>query len=187
VFIGGDGKFKIKTLRRPTDYASADKTIDYDDIVLKSISRTSLGSVRNDITINYNQDYGQDQFLSSETTSDSGANSSQSNDVEGVNQVLKLELDADTLDSTTATQLADAYLTIFKDRKTILTFDCPRSKYNDLEIGDIVDFENWDTNIKIYGTALVNSTGDSTADYYMVTDITKRPNGCSIKAIKVSE
>ena len=176
VFISGDGKFKIKTLRRAGDYASADKTIDFNDINLKSISRTSLGAVRNDITINYNQDYGQDQFVSHVNTTDS---TSQGTTVNGVSQSLKLELDADTLDSTTATQLADAYKTIFKDRKVMIDFECLRPTYNDLEIGDIVLFSNWDSNIKIYGAAMGT-------DYYLITSISKKPNGCSVRAIKVS-
>jgi len=176
VFIGGDGKFKIKTLRRTGDYSGEDKTIDFNDINLKSISRTSLGAVRNDITINYNHDYGQNQFISSINTTDA---TSQGTTVSGMNQALKLELDADTLDSTTATQLADAYMTIFKDRKIILDFECLRPTYNDLEIGDIVKFSNWDTNIKLYGTAMGT-------DYYIISSISKKPNGCSVKAIKVS-
>jgi hypothetical protein len=176
VFISGDGKFKIKTLRRTGDYASADKTIDFNDINLKNISRTSLGAVRNDITINYNQDYGQDQFVSNVNTTDA---TSQGTTVNGVSQSLKLELDADILDSTTATQLADAYKTIFKDRKVILDFECLRPTYNDLEIGDIVLFSNWDSNIKIYGAAMGT-------DYYLITSISKKPNRCSLKAIKVS-
>ena len=176
VFIGGDGKFKIKTLRRTGDYSGEDKTIDFNDINLKSISRTSLGAVRNDITINYNHDYGQNQFISSINTTDA---TSQGTTVSGMNQALKLELDADTLDSTTATQLADAYMTIFKDRKIIIDFECLRPTYNDLEIGDIVKFSNWDTNIKLYGTAMGT-------DYYIISSISKKPNGCSVKAIKVS-
>jgi len=176
VFIGGDGKFKIKTLRRTGDYSGSDKTIDFNDISLKSISRTSLGVVRNDITINYNHDYGQNQFISSVNTTDA---TSQGTTVNGVSQALKLEFDADTLDSTTATQLADAYKTIFKDRKVILDFECLRPYYNDLEIGDIVLFSNWDSNIKIYGAAMGT-------DYYLITSISKKPNGCSVKAIKVS-
>jgi len=176
VFVGGNGKFKIRTLRRTGDYASADKTIDFNDISLKSISKTSLGAVRNDITINYNKDYGQDQFVSNVNTTDS---TSQGTTVNGVSQSLKLELDADILDSTTATQLADAYKTIFKDRKVILDFECLRPYYNDLEIGDIVLFSNWDSNIKIYGAAMGT-------DYYLITSISKKPNGCSVKAIKVS-
>jgi len=177
VFIGGDGKFKIKTLRRTGDYSSVDKTIDFNDMSLKSISRTSLGAVRNDITINYNQDYGQDQFISiANPTADA---TSTGTTVDGYKQTLKLELDADTLDSTTATQLADAYMTIFKDRKIILDFECKRPTYNDLEIGDIVTFSNWDSTIKLYGTAMGT-------DYYLITNISKKPNGCSVKAIKVS-
>ena len=177
VFIGGDGKFKIKTLRRTGDYSSVDKTIDFNDMSLKSISRTSLGAVRNDITINYNQDYGQNQFISSANpTADA---TSTGTTVDGYKQTLKLELDADTLDSTTATQLADAYMTIFKDRKVILDFECKRPTYNDLEIGDIVTFSNWDSTIKLYGTAMGT-------DYYLITNISKKPNGCSVKAIKVS-
>ncbi len=149
VFIGGDGKFKIKTLRRPADYTAADKTIDFKDIDLKGISRTSLGGVRNDITVKYNQDYGKDQFLSSVNDTDG---TSQGANVNGIAQALKLELDADTLDSTTATQLADAYKTIFKDRKNVIQFDCKRAIYNELEIGDDINFANWDDSIKIYGT-----------------------------------
>ena len=176
VFIGGDGKFKIRTLRLTGDYDDVDKTIDFNDINLKNISRTSLGAVRNDITINYNQDYGQNQFISNVNTTDS---TSQGTTVNGLNQALKLEMDADTLDATTATQLADAYETIFKNRKIVLNFDCVRPAYNDLEIGDIVKFSNWDSNIKIYGTAMGT-------DYYIISNISKNPNKCSVKAIKVS-
>ena len=130
VFVSGNGKYKIKTLRR--SYSSANKTIDFNDCNLKSISRTSLGGVRNDITIDYNKDYGQDQFLSSITpTADA---TSVANSVNGYNQNLKMKMDADIIDSTTATKLAEAYRDIFKDRKIIIDFDCGRAKYNDLEI-----------------------------------------------------
>ena len=176
VFIGGDGKFKVKTLRRTDDYDAADKTIDYYDINLKSISKTPLGGVRNDIIINYNYDYGQDQFLSSVNDTDS---TSQGTSSSGNNQTLKLEIDADTLDSDTATQLADAYKETLKGQKVVINFNCLIPKYNDLEIGDIILFSNWDSKIKIYGTAMGT-------DYYMVSSISKTPFGCSIKAIKVS-
>ena len=36
VWLSGDGKFKIRTLLRPSDTFSADKTIDFNDINLKS-------------------------------------------------------------------------------------------------------------------------------------------------------
>jgi len=176
VFLSGDGNFKIKTLRRVGDYSSSDKTIDYREINLNSISRTKLGAVRNDITINYNHDYGQDQNLSHVNTTDA---TSIGTGVDGVGDALKLELDADAiLDDSTATQFADAYLQTFKDRKPILDFVCKVPKYNDLEIGDIVDFSNWDSNIDIYGDAM--------GGYWMVTDISKAIKKTTIKVIKVS-
>lgn len=181
VFISGDGKFKIKTLKRDGDYSSSDKnkTIDYKDIKNLKISRTPLNNVRNNITINYNYDYGQDQNLSQANTEDA---TSQGTTVSGNNQELKLILDADgILDLTTATQLADAYLQTFKDRKVIIKIDCIRPQYLDLEIGDIIQFSNWDTNVKLYGSALNESN-----DYFMITDIDKKLNNISIEVIQVS-
>jgi hypothetical protein len=175
VFIGGDGKFKIKTLQKAADYGSANKTIDYVDINLKGISKTPLSQIKNDVTVNYDFDYMDEVFKKSKNrTATVTANST------GNNQVFKLKLDASAiLDETTADNLAIAYKDIFKDQKVVLDFDCLRPYYNDLEMGDIIKFENWDSKIKIYGTAMGT-------DYYMISDISKRPSGCSIKAIKVS-
>ena len=184
VWMSANGKFKIRTLLRPSTTQSIawaqDKIIDYRDITLKSISRSPIDAVRNSVVTNYDYDYGEESFKSqTSAATDSGSNSSQSDDVEGFNQVLKLELDTDTLDSTTAGNIRAAHLNIFKDRKVILDFDCHRPLYNDLEITDVIKFENWDSKIKIYGTAMGT-------DYYMITSISKKPFGCSIKAIKVS-
>lgn len=177
VYLSGDGKFKIKTLRQPDDYSGSDKTIDYNKINLSSISRTALGAVRNEIAINYNKDYGQDQFLGHYSTTVDATSSGTG--VDGYNQDLSLEMDADTLDTPTATQLANAYQTIMKDRKVVLNFTTTTPEYNDLEIGDIIDFKNWDTNIKLYGDAMGS-------DYFMVSSIQKKVKTCTIKAIKVS-
>lgn len=174
VFISGDGKVNIRTLRRSGDYSASDKTIDYKDINLKSISKTKLNSVRNDITVNYAQDYVQDQFKKTVNVTDS---TSAGTTVNGNNQSLKLETDADVIDTTTATAIANAYLHIFKDRKNIITLSTLTPKYNDLEIADIIDFSNWDSNIKIFGASM---TG-----YWMVTSIAKKVNGADIALIQV--
>tara|TARA_B100001939_G_scaffold337582_1_gene342085 strand:+ start:2502 stop:4691 length:2190 start_codon:yes stop_codon:yes gene_type:complete len=175
VFVSSSGKYKIKTLKRT--YSSADKTIDFNDINLKSIKQTRLNNVRNNVSVNYNYDYAKEQYMSrvnpSENTTSSG------NTVDGYKQSLRLEINADVNDSTTATQIADSFLTILKDRKVVLDFDCLRPKYNDLEIGDIILFSNWSSNIKIYGDSMGT-------DYYIIQSISKQPDGCSIKAIKVS-
>jgi len=176
VWLSGDGKFKIRTLLRPGDSFSTDKTIDYNDINIKSISKSPLNTVRNDITVNYNYDYGQDQNLSQVNTTDS---TSAGTTVNGNNQTLKLKLDAEgIIDSTTATQLADGYKAIFKDRKVVLEFDIINPKYNDLEITDHITFSNWDSNLKLYGAAF-------SSDVFIIQSISKKVNGCSIKAIKV--
>jgi hypothetical protein len=178
VWISGDGKFKIRTLLRPTDTWAEDKTVDFNDINLKSISKTALNNVRNNITVNYNYDYVKEESLDHSTSATDST--SQGTTVSGYNVSggLSLIMDGDTLDSTTANQMADAYVEIFKDRKVILGFDCIRPLYNDLEITDIITFSNWDSNLKLYGTAF-------SSDYFIVSDISKRPDGCSIKAIKV--
>ena len=198
VFIGGDGKFKIKTLRRTDDYSSADQSINFHDITLDKVGKTALNTVKNSILIKYDHDYGAKQNKSEATATDS---TSQGTTVSGYNQTMKLELDAnEVLDSTTATKLAEAYLEIMKDRHDTVNFSCVRPKYNHLEIGDIINFSNWPSDLKIYGQTMGGSW-DSTTDtfssvtttwdnmaagYFIVADITKTVNGCSIKAIKVS-
>ena len=79
----------------------------------------------------------------------------------------------------TETKLAKVSQFLIDDiEKNTVDFSCMSPKYNHLEIGDIIDFSNWDAGLKIYGSAM--------AGYFIVSDITKRVNGCSIKAIKVS-
>ncbi|MFQ6611381.1 MAG: hypothetical protein ACE5D7_11380, partial [Fidelibacterota bacterium] len=161
VWISGDGKFKIRTLLRSTDTWNSDKTINYRDIKNIKISKTPLSSVRNEIVINYAHDYGQEQNLKqAKPTKDA---TSTGTTVDGYKQDLKLILDADfildddTAGNTAGKGLADAYMNVFKDRKNIIKFDCLRPEYLDLEIGDIIQFSNWDTNVKLYGTALNES------------------------------
>ena len=184
VWASGDGRIKIRSSLLPTTYSTsytANKVVDYNNIIFKSISRTPLNNVRNDIDINYRYDHIQKQPLK---TSNSTDGTSKGTTVDGYNYSdgLKLELVADAiLDGTTAGKLAVAYKNIMKDRKVIIKFDCATPRYNDLEITDIITFKNWDTKIKLYGTAM------STTDYFIVKDISKSVNGCSITAIKVDE
>ena len=177
-YFGGDGKARIRTLMRPTDSFSRDVIINFDDINLKSIYKTKLNTVRNDITINYNYDYGTDQNLSEVNKSDS---TSKGTTVDGNNQTLKYNVDAENIiDDTTATKMANGYKAILKDRKIKIDFDILTPKHNDLEITDHFNFTNFDESIKLYGTAYSN-------DIFMITSISKTPEGCSIKAIKVDD
>ena len=76
--------------------------------------------------------------------------------------------------------MANGYKEIFKDRKVQIEFDVMTAKHNDLEITDHITFSNWDTNLKLYGNSF-------NSDIFLVVSISKRVNGCSIKAIKVDE
>ena len=176
VFFSGSGKFKIKTLLLPSSTWGLEETIDFSEINIKNIGRTSLNNVRNKIIINYAEDYARDKMMESTTATDS---TSTGTTVDGFGDTLTLELDADCiLDSTTADNLRNAYKSHYKDRKVIIDFDIVSPKYNDLEITDFISFSNWDANLKLYGTAF-------SSDVFIIQSISKKVNGCSISALKV--
>ena len=182
VFVSGNGKVKMATRKRREH--SHVKIINYEDIKLKDISLTPINNVRNDITVNYDYDYGSDQTLSSRNSNDAtsagGSSSGYAIEPSDLTSYMKFSIDAnEVLSYTTAGRIADMYLAYFKDRFPVIKFECLRPYYNDLEVGDSIKFENWDSKIKIYGTAMAT-------DYYIITNIGKTPTGCSIQAIKVS-
>ena len=181
VFISGDGKVKIKTLQSVGDYTSADQTINFDDINLNKISKTSLNGLKNEIIVKYNYDIGSKETLSEVTSSDS---TSQGSTVNGFNKKGSVEFVSNTIiDDTTATKLADAYKGLMKSRKNILEFSTNSPKYNHLEIGDIINFTNF-TEPKIYGTEV--NDGD-TNKYYIISDISKSITSANIECIQVGD
>ena len=176
IFISGNGKFKIETLREYGDYTAARRTIDYNDITLNKIGKTSLGFVKNSVLVRYNHDYGTKQNKSEATATDA---TSQGTTVNGFNETMQYEIEANEIvDATTAGKLATAYMKFMKDRKDTIDFNCVRPKYNNLEIGDVIDFSNWDSNLQLYGTAM--------SGFYIIQKISKSLTGCSINAIRVT-
>ena len=178
-FLSAGKTFKTATLEKDADYASGDaiENIDYNFITLDSIAFTPLNAVRNSIVVNYDYDYAKNQTKKSVSARDS---TSQGTTASGVSQTLEMVLEADKiLDTTTATALANYYKDISKDRKLVIMFDVPTARYNHLEVGDIINFENWDSNIKLYGTAM------TTSFLFMITQTTKRPNGCEFVVTEV--
>ena len=180
VFFSGRGKFKIKTLLLPSSTWGLEDTIDFSEINIKNIGRTSLNNVRNKIIINYAEDYARDKMMESTSVGAASTDStSTGTTVDGFGDTLTLELDADCiLDSTTADNLRNAYKIHYKDRKVIIDFDIVSPKYNHLEITDFISFSNWDANLKLYGTAF-------NSDVFIVQSISKKVNGCSVSALKV--
>ena len=154
LFLSGDGNFKIQTLERPEDYNSSRNdinTIDYNQITLDKIELTPINAVRNKAIINFNYDYGKEDTQS--TTNSSNA-TSQGTTVDGVGQLLTLEVNTNKIiDNTTASALSTYLVSISKDRKITIMFDSPTARYNGLEIGDLINFENFDSDIKLFGSS----------------------------------
>ena len=61
-------------------------------------------------------------------------------------------------------------------------FDSPTARYNGLEIGDLINFENFDSDIKLFGSSM-----DSANNIFMITQTTKRPDGCEFLCTEVSD
>ncbi len=184
IFWSGD-QIKIKARRRT--YTSVEKTIDFKDIKIIDFALTPMDDVYNYISLDYAYDYGLNKTTETITPDDDAGlkdNTSISNaTVDGYGQTLKLPVDMPfSKDLSTVNNYGDALLAWFKDRKQIITFDTKigTAKYNALEIGDIINFSNWDSNLKVLGDTI------TTADGFMITQITKRPNGCRIQVTEVA-
>tara|TARA_Y100001937_G_scaffold46854_1_gene65745 strand:+ start:6289 stop:8523 length:2235 start_codon:yes stop_codon:yes gene_type:complete len=178
-FLSAGKTFKTATLQKDADYDNNDAvvTIDYDMITLDSIGLTPINAVRNSVSVEYDYDYAKKQTKEIVTVTDS---TSQGTTVNGVNQTLKLELEADKIiDTTTATALANYYKDISKDRKLVIMFDVPTPKHNALEVGDIINFTNWDSDIKLFGSSMTENF------IFIVTQTTKRPDGCEFVVTEV--
>ena len=85
-----------------------------------------------------------------------------------------------TADTATAEGFGDFLLNILKDRKPIIKFEGKRPLYNDLEIGDLINFSNWPSDLDIYGITL------DTDDIFMITETNKLPDNQIIECIEVS-
>lgn len=183
VWWGGD-EIKIKTRRRT--YTSVDSTIDFKDIKTPAFDLTPMSNVFNYISVKYDFDYSANKTIKSRTPNDNASQedaTSQGTTVDGYGQVLKLPFEMPfTLDQTTAENYGDALLLWYKDRKQIITFGTKigTAKYNNLEVGDIINFSNWDSNLKIFGDTI------TTADGFMITQITKAIDGPKITVTEVA-
>lgn len=188
----GSGKYKIRSRLRPTDYASSDMTVDFNEISLRSyIKKTPIGQVRNHVTINYDYDYATEQTTKSRTPTDNASQEDGTSQGTGVggysrqpsvgSKASKLTFDMTTTrDQSTAEGYGDFLLLVYKDTKTIIEFETKRLNYNKLEIGDIIIFSNFPSDLKIFGTAIASS------DYFMVTEMVRDPLTPRIKCVEVS-
>ena len=176
-FFNGEGKATLKQRLRAASYSSSNRTIDFNDCQFQGFNKTSINAVRNKININYQYDYGTEQTLLSDSSSDSTSRAKYTAE----NRYLNLELDADCVqDTTTAQNLGNSYLDWLKDRKLIVSLSIARPKYSNLEIGDIVIISNIPSDLKAYGATIASS------DYFMITSLSKSPNMTKLTLTEVS-
>jgi len=132
----------------------------------------------------YNYDYGANKTIKSRTPDDNASledATSQGTGLAGYNDELKLTVSMPyTLDETTADNYGESVLAWFKQQWQVITLDTTRATYNDLEVGDIVNFSNWDSTLKVFGDTI------TTADGFMITQITKFPNKAKIVLTEVA-
>ena len=172
----------IKSRKR--SYTAVVATIDFKDVKIVGFKKTPIDDVFNKIQVDYAFDYGANKTAKSRTVDDNASledATSQGTTVNGYGEALELTFKMPyTLDTTTADNYGEALLAWFKDQRQILKIESIRATYNYLEVGDIVNFSNWDSNLKIFGDTI------STSDGYMVTQITKFPNKARIVLTEVA-
>lgn len=181
-FVSGSGDIKCKTRRERSAYVSTvNMVVLYSDITPTTAFKTSINDVRNRITTKYMTDYSTDQLT--EITSEVNDATSQGNGVNGVGEVLIYE-DAMpyTLDSATAEGYNAYTLDIRKQQARVIQFTTTSPRYQELEIGDIIKFKDWDTNYKVLGQEV------AITNIFMINSITKQgPDFTRIQCMEVSD
>lgn len=180
-----DGKATVRARRRT--YTSVDREIDFNHIFPLSISSTYAEDIRNDVLVIYAKEYANDKFVKQRTSDDNASlkdATSQGNTVDGYGNIdgaveRKMTLEVHTNDSDTADGIGEAYIAYQKDTKKIISFNTNNARYNNLTIGDIINFSGWDANLPVFGIV------PTTAHGWMVTKIQKYPNYSKIEVIRV--
>jgi len=180
-FNSGDGKVKAFVLQKAADYTASDITFDFNDCELEphGIFKTPPNNVRNYIRVHYKYDYAEHQNTEWAEPAVNPDGVSNLWTVNGFGQQLKLIIEADCIiDSATATALAQYLQDRFKNRFEGFALFTKRPKYNRAEIGDIADFTNFPSDLKVYGA--------TQSGYYVIVDNTKFEDYARFTFLKVS-
>ena len=176
-----NGAMRIFGRKRASSYGSGDVTqsIDFNDCDLESIGYTDGNYLRNKVKVEYNFDYGSEQTIEETAFVEDTTSTGTTSDGYAITNTLVSEATYIN-DSTVATAYANTLLDYYKDRKPVIKLSTGKMKYINIEIGDIVDIDNFPSDIKIFGTAL------SSNDYFMVTNVSKSPNMIKLTLTEVS-
>jgi len=176
-----NGAIRMFGRKRASSYGSGDVTqsIDFNDCDLGSIGYTDGNYLRNKVKVEYNFDYGSEQTIEETAFVEDATSKGTTSDGYAITNTLVSEATYIN-DSTVATAYANTLLDYYKDRKPIIKLSTGKMKYINIEIGDIVDIDNFPSDIKIFGTAL------SSSDYFMVTNVSKSPKMIKLTLTEVS-
>ena len=176
-----NGAIRMFGRKRASSYGSGDVTqsIDFNDCDLGSIGYTDGNYLRNKVKVEYNFDYGSEQTIEETAFVEDATSKGTTSDGYAITNTLVSEATYIN-DSTVATAYANTLLDYYKDRKPIIKLSTGKMKYINIEIGDIVDIDNFPSDIKIFGTAL------SSSDYFMVTNVSKSPKMIILTLTEVS-
>lgn len=185
-----DGSFGFNTVKDSytvegddSDYAGAIPIKEL-EVISHSFKKTKPEQIYKKVTVSYNKDYAQDSYPVT-TDIDLGAD-----DYYGIEDSADahLEFESDYIrDEETANNLTSFLSEQYKNDHLIFSLKLPL-QYLDLEVGDLVKFENLFQGVAAYGIDYTDTTevnGQSRYPLFMVTSTTKNLDSVSIECMQL--
>ena len=175
-------------------YSSADITINTDDIIKYSFTRTPIEQVYTIVNVKYKKDYAENKYLEETGYVDSydmfgnkdlGYENGYSYEYLGLDREDKvLEFESDFIRTKGQAESLRNFLLLYNcNQHNVLKLTLPL-KYLHLEIGDIVNFSSLINQVKIYGedyTKTQRRNGQIIYPYFIINSIDKRINQINIE------
>jgi|LULI01.1.fsa_nt_gb hypothetical protein len=182
-----DGTFGFNTIKdsySTSDYDDA-HPIKQSDVISYSFKKTKPEQIYRQVDVQYNMDYAQDSLLSRTDMKDNGASDFYS--IESPDDAY-LEFESPYIRiKETAENLRDFLAAQYKNDHLIFSLKLPL-QYIDLEIGELVKFEELFQGLKAYGIDYRVIDGVSDTEFYplfMITSITKNLDSVSIECMQL--
>ena len=180
-------------------------TINTDDILKYNFTRTPLEDIHTIVNVKYKKDYAEDEYMREtgyvdgydmfgngdgieEAEGREDGYSYQYLGLERENKVLEYESDH-IRDKYTATSLRNFLYMYNCNQHNIFNLELP-IKYINLEAGDVIKFDKLIEDIKAYGedyTQPVKRNGQNIYPYFIITKITRKLKGVSLKCVQLHD
>ena len=157
MFFWFSGSSKAKVVARRRSYTAVVDTIDYNDVTVGENVLGDLEDVVNEAVVHYAYNYGSNE---NELSVDSGddADLQDTDSQTDYNKIYITHFRADYIkDEAVAIGLGEAMIDFFASRPIIIEIEATSARYNALEICDVVNIDNWDSNYDIFGSSITSS------------------------------